>query len=74
MLCLFRTKVRLGELDLDEDVQDGAQLQDIAVDRVVVHGSYSMWNKINDVAIIKIQTKVTFTGRFKFAIEQSIHC
>lgn len=73
MLCLFRTVVRLGELDLDEDVQDGAQPQDFAVGNITVHEDYKMWKKTNDIAIIKIITKVTFTGKLKFAFEQNIH-
>lgn len=72
-MCLFRTKVRLGELDLDENVQDGAQPQDFAVDRIIVHEQFDSFRRTNDIAIIKITTIVTFTGRFEFAFEQNMH-
>lgn len=62
---LFRTTVRLGDLDLNETVNDKAQPLDIAIDTTIMHKYFNMNRKTNDVAIIKMKTKVTFTGKFK---------
>lgn len=63
MSCLFRTTVRLGELDLDDNVEDGAQPQDIAVGSIIVHEQFNRFTQPNNIAIIKMKTKVTFTGK-----------
>lgn len=61
MLCFFRVKIRLGELDLNETVYDKSEPLDI--DSIIPHEQYS--TKINDIAIVKMKRKVTFTGTLK---------
>lgn len=57
---MFRTKIRLGELDLDETVDDESEPQDIDVATFIWHEQYS--TGINDIAIVKMNTTVKFTG------------
>lgn len=65
MLYFFRVKIRLGELDLNETVDDKSEPLDIDVDSIIPHEQYS--TKINDIAIVKMKIKVTFTGTLKSA-------
>lgn len=68
MLCLSRVKVRLGELDLDETVDDKSQPQDIDVDRAIKHNEFRSSRKgIHDIAIVKMKRKVSFTGTLNSA-------
>lgn len=68
MLCLSRVKVRLGELDLDETVDDKSQPQDIDVDRAIKHNEYRKSRQgIHDIAIVKMKRKVSFTGTLNSA-------
>lgn len=67
MYCLFRTTVRLGELDLNETVYDKSEPLDIAVDYFTLHKEYNPPGKMEDIAIIKMKTKVSFTGTLKSA-------
>lgn len=60
---MFRTKIRLGDLDLDETVHDESEPQDIDVDTFKWHEEYS--TGINDIAIVKMKTTVSFTGKLK---------
>lgn len=62
---LFRTTVRLGDLDLNGTVNDEVQPLDIAIDTTIPHKHFNINRKTNDIAIIKMKTKVTFTGKFK---------
>lgn len=65
MLCFFRVKIRLGDLDLNETVVDESEPLDIDVDTFVWHEQFR--SKINDIAIVKMKRKVSFTGTFKSA-------
>uniref|UniRef100_A0A1B6KZV1 limulus clotting factor C n=1 Tax=Graphocephala atropunctata TaxID=36148 RepID=A0A1B6KZV1_9HEMI len=55
------TTIRLGELDLDPDVVDGASPIDIDIENVVYHKNYNNDLKINDIGLIRLKTKVTFS-------------
>ncbi|XP_054259712.1 venom protease-like isoform X2 [Macrosteles quadrilineatus] len=59
---LFVKKVRLGDLDLDPNVVDGANPMDFDVEKVTWHEGYSNARKENDIALIKLKNKVKFTG------------
>jgi len=52
---------RLGDLDLDETVNDGAtSAVTVPISQIKVHDQYDKTAKINDVALIKIENKVKF--------------
>lgn len=65
---MFRVKIRLGELDFDETVDDESEPLDIDVDSkhcCTWHEEYS--TRINDIAIVKMNKAVSFTGTLKSA-------
>lgn len=53
--------VRLGELDMNPDVADGATPVDIPIERTFVHSKYSTFDNTNDIALLKLQYPVTFS-------------
>lgn len=54
----------MGDLDLDDDVKDGATPLDILVDQVIFHARYDNDKRLNDIGLLKLMQKVTFTGKF----------
>lgn len=54
-------KVRLGELDLDNNVNDGANPIDVNIDRVIVNPSYNPSKYTDDIAILRLQNEVTLS-------------
>nr|ACF70480.1 serine proteinase [Rhodnius prolixus] len=58
-LSLF--KVRLGELDLDNNVNDGANPIDVNIERTIVHPSYNPQKYTDDIAVLKLQNEVPFS-------------
>lgn len=64
-ICIFRAVVRLGDLDLDPNVKDGAFPVDVVIDGVITHERYLHEKKqINDIALLKLKEKVNFNGKF----------
>ncbi|KAL1117167.1 hypothetical protein AAG570_004494, partial [Ranatra chinensis] len=53
--------VRLGELDLDGSVKDGATPLDVRVNKIIRHPSYDSKLKINDIALVKLNRTVPFS-------------
>ncbi|KAL1117166.1 hypothetical protein AAG570_004493 [Ranatra chinensis] len=53
--------VRLGELDLNDTVDDGADAKDVRIDRAFVHPLYDSKRKFSDIALIRLRENVTFT-------------
>lgn len=63
-LCrCFRKIVRLGDLNIKDDIEDGASPVDMEVDSSVPHPSFRSGYKKNDIAIVKMKGRVTFTGK-----------
>lgn len=59
-----RAVARLGDLDLDPEVEDGATPLDVPIDRVITHERYLYGEKhINDIALLVLQDDVTFTSK-----------
>jgi len=56
--------VRLGELDLNPEVEDGANPVDIPIERYIVHESYKKTSYVNDIALLKLNRSVTFTSKY----------
>ncbi|KAG8283317.1 serine-type endopeptidase activity protein [Homalodisca vitripennis] len=54
-------EVRLGDLDMNDTIYDGAYPLDFGVESFTMHEHYDNNKKVNDVAIIKIKGKVQFT-------------
>lgn len=62
----FRSVVRLGDLDLNPDVKDGATPIDVPVDEIIVHSEYATSPAIvNDIALIRLRNTVQFSSTFK---------
>ena len=55
-------QVRLGEHNLESDF-DGAAPLDFAVSRTLVHPNYSTTRFHNDIAIITLQSEVSFSDK-----------
>lgn len=56
--------MRLGDLDLDDDVDDGASPLDVRVEKTIPHTGYRPSNKVNDIAIVKLQKSVSFSSKY----------
>lgn len=64
-LWFYSSYVRVGDLDLDDDVKDGASPLDILVDQVIFHAQYDNDKRLNDIGLLKLMQKVKFTGGFE---------
>lgn len=53
---------RLGDLDLNDNVKDDATPTDYEVDTWIPHPQYTTSEKVNDIAIVRLKNKVTFTS------------
>lgn len=49
---------------MDETVEEGATPIDYEVDRLIPHPQFN--SKVNDIGIVRLKNKVTFTGKFKY--------
>jgi len=56
---------RLGELDLDPMVDDGALPLDVPIKRILNHEGYDSKKIINNLAILVLKNNVIFNGEFK---------
>lgn len=55
---------RLGDLNLDPNVDDGATPLDIPIERAISHERFNRKNgRNNNIAILKLKKPVTFTGK-----------
>lgn len=55
--------VRLGDLDLNPNVNDGAEPIEILIDSIIIHERYLHGRKIiNNIALLKLKDSVTFNG------------
>nr|XP_018916831.1 PREDICTED: serine protease snake-like [Bemisia tabaci] len=57
-------QVRLGELILNNE-DDGASPVDVRVERTIVHPDYRDDRKYNDIALIRLERKVTFSASIR---------
>jgi len=57
-------KVRLGELNLQKK-NDGANPVDILVDEIIKHPDYVPTSKYNDIALIRLKSKVKFNSHIR---------
>lgn len=57
-----RAFARIGDLDLDDNLNDGASPVDAPIDQVVPHPQYSTNPMQNDIALIHLKNPVQFTG------------
>jgi secreted trypsin-like serine protease len=55
--------VRLGEHNI-VSLEDDAFLQDVPIRRIIPHEKFSLNPLANDVAVLKLEHKVTFNGNF----------
>lgn len=63
-MYVLRTTVRLGDLDLNPNVKDGASPVDILIDRIITHERYFQDKKqINDIALLKLKDSVNFNSK-----------
>jgi len=53
--------VRLGDLDLNDRIQDGATPLDVRVDRAILHEGYSATKRNNDIALVRLRDPVPFS-------------
>lgn len=61
----FRTVARLGDLDLNPMVNDGASPIDYLIDGIITHERYLYGRKqINDIGLLKLKNVVLFNGKF----------
>lgn len=58
---LTLTTARLGDLDLNDEANDGATPQDIIIDQIIPHPDYAPSPIQNDIALLQLRNTVTFT-------------
>lgn len=63
-LSIFREIVRLGDLDLDPNVNDGAEPINIPIEHVIKHEHYNRNEITNDIALLKLTNIVSFSSKF----------
>lgn len=56
--------MRLGELDLDAVVDDGAAPIDVPIESSLPHERYNAQILVNDIALLKLKNRVTFTSEW----------
>ena len=58
----YRYRVRLGDLDLNATVKDGATPKEVGINQTIIHPKYSIQKIVNDIALVRLQEPVKFTG------------
>lgn len=58
--------MRLGELSLEDGVEDGASPVDMEVESSVRHPEYKNGRFVNNLAVIKMKDSVNFNGNERF--------
>lgn len=61
----FRSSVKLGDLNLNDAVSDGATPVTMEVSETIVHPKYYDNPIINDIALIRMKNKVTFNSKYR---------
>lgn len=56
--------VRVGDIYLNERNANGASPMDIPIEEIISHPQYKSSPLINDVALLRLKTPVTFTGMY----------
>lgn len=56
--------MRLGDLNLNPLVEDGANPIDVPISRIIRHERYNPSNVVNDIALLKLEKRVTFNGKY----------
>jgi hypothetical protein len=59
---------RLGELDLDHMINDGAKPLDILIERIIYHEGYETHKYTNNIALLVLTNSVTFNSEFRINI------
>lgn len=62
IMYICRAYARVGDLDLDDQVNDGANPRDVLVDKFILHPQYGTDIKKNDIALIHLKEPVQFSG------------
>ncbi|KAL4097149.1 hypothetical protein QTP88_021973 [Uroleucon formosanum] len=55
------TTARLGELNLDPSINDGATPMDVPIKRIIIHEGYNPEGVSNDIALLKLNHSVAYT-------------
>ena len=58
--------VRLGDLNLDDSVVDGATPIDMPIEEIIVHPEFATRPPVNDIALIKLKSPVEYTSKLYF--------
>lgn len=61
-VIMNRVLARMGDVYLDDTVDDGASPADYEVEWWVAHPEYALSPTVNDIAVIRLKTLVQFTG------------
>lgn len=54
--------VRLGDLNLNQSINDGASPIDVPIREVILHSEYTTRPTTNDIALVRLRTPVTYTA------------
>lgn len=64
IILIFRTTARLGELNLDPNVNDGTTPLDVPIERIIIHEEYNPKGVTNDITLLKLSHSVSYTRTF----------
>lgn len=60
---------RLGDLDLNPTINDGATPLDVPIEKIISHARYFVGYKlVNDISLLKLKESVTFTSKWWWAV------
>ncbi|XP_045509083.1 venom protease-like [Colias croceus] len=59
------TIVRLGDQNLDPNVQDGAEPVEVGIKNIITHPQYRSPSKYNDIALIELKTDIDFSTNIR---------
>ncbi|XP_072153035.1 venom protease isoform X2 [Bemisia tabaci] len=57
--------VRLGELNLDPTVEDGASPVNFSIEKIIIHPGFTSSTLVNDIAVLRLAQEVTLSGLIK---------
>lgn len=55
--------VRIGDVNLNDSVNDGAKPLNVPVEHTVIHEKYTSSPVTNDIALVKLRYAVQFTSK-----------
>jgi hypothetical protein len=56
--------VRLGDLNLNDTVEDDLQPIDVMIEEIISHRNFQRSKLVDDIALLRLKERVTFNGKY----------